>query len=74
MKSRCSAIMELADKTYEQYKYYGDAVANAVIKSLEFQRDFIEVDVFLTKEEKSDMRLYVSSYIVSFYLDKLHLV
>lgn len=70
MKSRCAEIMKLADKTYDQYKSYGNTIANAVIKSLKMQRQFVEVDILLTNEEKKDMKLYITSYIVSFHLSK----
>lgn len=70
MKSRCSEIMNLADDTYKQYETYGNAVADAVLRNLEMQKDFISVDILLTNEEKNDMRVYITSYIVSFYLSK----
>lgn len=64
MKSRCSEIMNLADKTYEQYETYGNAVADAVLKSLKMQRVFVSVDVLLTNEEKNDMKAYITSQVL----------
>lgn len=64
MKSRCTAIMKLADETYDHYKCYGKAVKDSVKTCLEFQRGFIKHDVLLSDEEKEDMRLYITTYIV----------
>lgn len=70
MVSRCRGVMKLADETYNHYKCYGKAVKNSVINSLKFQRKFVENDVLLSGEEKEDMRLYITTYIVDIYLDK----
>lgn len=70
MISRCRGVMKLADETYKHYKSYGEAVKNSVVNSLKFQREFIKNDVLLSSEEKEDMRLYITTYIVDIYLDK----
>ena len=70
MRSRCTAIMKLADETYEHYKCYGKAVKDSVKRCLEFQREFIKHDVLLSDEEREDMRVYITTYIVDIYLDK----
>lgn len=70
MRSRCTAIMKLADETYEHYKCYGKVIKDSVKKSLELQREFVKHDVLLSDEEKEDMRLYITTYIVDIYLDK----
>ena len=70
MRSRCTAIMKLADETYEHYKFYGIAINDSVKKCLEFQREFVEHDVLLSEEEKVIMRLYITTYITNIYLDK----
>ena len=70
MKSRCTAIMKLADDTYEHYKCYGRAINDSVKKCLELQREFVEHDVLLSEEEKVIMRLYITTYITNIYLDK----
>lgn len=70
MTSRCVEIMKLADETYDQLKYYGNVVSDSVIKCLEMLREFVEIDILLTDAEREDMRVYITSYIVSFYLRK----
>ena len=70
MRSRCTAIMKLADETYEHYKCYGRIINDSVKKCLEFQREFVEHDVLLSEEEKVIMRLYITTYITNIYLDK----
>ena len=70
MRSRCTAIMKLADETYEHYKSYGIEINDSVKKCLEFQREFVEHDVLLSEEEKVIMRLYITTYITNIYLDK----
>lgn len=70
MKSRCTAIMKLADETYEHYKCYGETINDSVKKCLEFQREFVEHDVLLSDEEKIVMRLYITAYIGNICLDK----
>lgn len=70
MKSRCCEIMKLADKTYDQYKYYGKAVAKAVLASLMMQREFAENDLLLSDEEKRDMDMHITTYIAELYYDK----
>lgn len=70
MTSRCVEIMKLADETYNQLKCYGDAVSDSVIKCLKMQRKFVETDILLADAERNDMRAYITSYIVSFYLRK----
>lgn len=70
MTSRCIEVMKLADETYKHYKTYGKAIKDSVINSLKFQRKFVENDVLLANAEKENMRLYITAYIVSIYLDK----
>ena len=70
MKSRCTAIMKLADDTYEHYKCYGRVINKKKKKCLELQREFVEHDVLLSEEEKVIMRLYITTYITNIYLDK----
>lgn len=70
MESRCREVMKLADETYKHYKSYGKTVKDSVVNSLKFQRKFVENDVLLSGEEKEDMRLYITTYIVDIYLDK----
>lgn len=68
MTSRCVETMKLADETYNQLKCYGDAVSDSVIKCLEMQRKFVKIDILLTDAEREDMQVYITSYIISFYL------
>ena len=70
MISRCSEIMKLSEETYKHYKCYGKVVKDSVLKSLKFQRDFTKVDVLLSDEEREDMHLYITTFIIDIYLDK----
>lgn len=70
MKSRYTAIMKLVDETYGHYKCYGRVVKDSIRKCLEFQKEFIKNDVLLSNEEKKDMCLYITTYIVDIYLDE----
>lgn len=71
MTSRCREIMKLADDTYNQYKCYGNAIANAVLKSLKAQKEFVRVDLLLTSKEKEDMIIYITTYIIELLNNKL---
>lgn len=71
MTSRCREIMRLADSTYYQYKYYGNATSDAVLKSLKAQREFARVDLLLTDEQKKDMITYISTYIIELLNNEL---
>ena len=71
MKSRCREIMKLADDTYNQYKCHGNLIANAVLESLKAQREFTKVDLLLTDEERKDMIIYVSTYIIQLLNNEL---
>ena len=64
MMSRCTAIKKLATETYNQYACYGNVIRDAVIASLKAQRAFVERDVLLSSEEKKDMHLYITTYIM----------
>lgn len=70
MKSRCNEIMELADNTYNQYKYYGEILTEPILACLKAQREFVENDQLLSDEEKGDMDMYITTYIAQIYYDK----
>ena len=70
MKSRCNEIMELADNTYNQYKYYGEILAEPILECLKSLREFVENDQLLSDEEKGDMDMYSTTYIAQIYYDK----
>ena len=70
MKSRCNEIMELADNTYNQYKCYGEILAESTLVCLKLQRKFVENDRLLSDEEKGDMDMYITTYIAQIYYDK----
>lgn len=73
MKSRCNEIMELADNTYNQYKYYGEILTEPILACLKSQREFVENDQLLSDEEKGDMEMYITTYIAQLYYDKAYL-
>ena len=70
MESRCNEIMKLADNTYNQYKYYGEILTEPILVCLKSQRSFVENDRLLSDEEKGDMDMYITTYIVQLYYDK----
>lgn len=70
MKSRYTEIMNLAEDTYNQYKYYGEILTEPTLACLKSQREFAENDWLLSDEEKGDIDLYITSYITKLYYDK----
>ena len=70
MKSRCNEIMNLADNTYNQYKYYGEILTEPILAYLKSQREFVENDRLLSDEEKGDLDMYITTYIAQIYYDK----
>ena len=72
MKSRCDEIMKLADNTYNQYKYYGEILADSILACLKSQREFVENDRLLSDEEKGDIDMYITTYIAQIYYDKAY--
>ena len=70
MKSRCNEIMKLADDTYNQYKYYGEILAEPILACLKSQRTFVENDRLLSYEEEGDIYMYITTYIAQLYYDK----
>ena len=70
MESRCVEIMKLADNAYDWYKYYGKVILKSVLEQLKLQRKFVENDLLLSDEEKGDMDMYITEYIVQLYYDK----
>lgn len=71
MASRCREIMKLADDTYNQYKCYGNAISDAVLKSLKAQREFARVDLLLTDKQRKDMIIYITTYIIELLNNEL---
>lgn len=62
--SRCTAIKKLATETYNQYICYGNVIKDATLASLKAQKAFVEKDALLSDNEREDMRLYITTYII----------
>ena len=65
MKSRCVEVIKLVDKTYDQYKHYGKVILKPTLECLKAQREFVANDPLLSDEERGDMDMYITTYIVS---------